>query len=74
MLQRQNTKRVIAKRMVSGDANEARDTGDAGDAGEATETPENNFPTIVIEGGAKDAANDSSVNLTATKQEPLQVA
>ena len=71
MLQRQNTKRVIAKRMVSGDANGARD---AGDAGEAMETTENNFPSIVVEGGANDAANDSSVNITASKQEPLQVA
>jgi hypothetical protein len=66
MLQRQNTKRVIAKRMVSG---------------EAMETTENNFPSIVIEGGANDAVNDaandavkdSSVNITASKQEPLQV-
>jgi hypothetical protein len=77
MLQRQNTKRVIAKRMVSGDANGARDAGeagDAGDAGEAMETTENNFPSIVVEGGANDATNDGNANITASKKEPLQVA
>lgn len=49
MLQRQNTKRVTAKRMVSGEANNAK---------EETETQNtDNFPSIVVEGGVTPTEN-----------------
>ena len=52
MLQRQNTKRVIAKRMVSGEVNEAN---------EKTETHNtDNFPSIVIEGGVTPTENKNT--------------
>jgi hypothetical protein len=55
MLQRQNTKRVIAKRMVSGEVNAAN---------EKTETHNtqntDNFPSIVVEGGVTPTENKNT--------------
>ena len=52
MLQRQNTKRVIAKRMVSGEANNAK---------EEIETQNtDNFPSIVVEGGVTSTENKNT--------------
>ena len=64
MLQRQNTKRVIAKRMVSGEANQASDVNNANDVSKAKEETEtlytDNFPSIVIEGGVIPTENKST--------------
>jgi len=64
MLQRQNTKRVIAKRMVSGEANQASDVNNANDVSKAKEETEtrytDNFPSIVVEGGVIPTENKST--------------
>ena len=52
MLQRQNTKRVIAKRMVSGEANNAKEENETQNT--------DNFPSIVVEGGVIPTENKST--------------
>jgi hypothetical protein len=58
MLQRQNTKRVIAKRMVSGEVNAANEKTETHNTQNTQNT--DNFPSIVVEGGVTPTENKNT--------------